>query len=60
MYIYSAWKNPENPRGKKIKIVVIGLVILFSWLYLSPRIGYEKIKVVDRDGTELYHSEKAD
>lgn len=60
MYIYSAFKNPENPRAKKVKIVGFGLVILFAWIYLAPRIGYEKIKVVDKNGAVLYHTEKGD
>ena len=47
MYIYSNFKNPQNSQSKKIKIVVVGMVILFGWIYLSPRIGYEKIKIAN-------------
>lgn len=60
LYVYSAFKNPENSQGKKIKIVGIGLVVLFAWIYFANKIGYEKIKVVDRNGEELYHTERAE
>ena len=56
MYIYSAFKNPQNPQGQKLKIVGIGLVVLFAWIYFSTKIGYEKIKVVSSNGEILYHS----
>jgi cell division septal protein FtsQ len=60
MYIYSNFKNPQNSQSKKIKIVVVGLVVLFGWLYLSPRFGYEKIKIINSSGNVLYHSEKTE
>ena len=59
LYIYSVFKNPQNSQSKKIKVCGIGMVILFGWIYMSSRIGYEKIKVVNQNGSVLYHSEKA-
>lgn len=40
LYIYSVFKNPENPKSKKIKIVGVGTILLFTWIYFSSRIGY--------------------
>jgi hypothetical protein len=57
MVIYNKFKEGGNEGGRKFKLLALGAIVVFGWIYLANTLAIERVAVRSKSGKLLYHAD---
>lgn len=59
MIIYNKFKEGGNEGGRKFKLLALGAIVVFGWIYLANSLAIERVAVKSKTGRLMFHADNS-